>query len=314
MRQAGRWDPEFQKLRGARDFYSFSDDPHLAAAASLCPRRFGVDAIILFYDITTLAISMGQSFRLEPNHGPRPDRPIRTLADVERLASAPDEALFRAVTETLRLVRRELDDELPVLVFAGAPFTLGAYQIGVGKKVDEVRAFAAEQPEVWRALLDKTAEATVGFLSTLLECGATAYQLFDSWAGSLIDDEYEAWALPYHQRVFADVGGASIIFVKDSPDVDRLARSGAKVLSLSKHHDLSDVRRRYPHLAVQGNVDHEMLVTGSPSDVRAATRRCLDAGGGVRHVLNLDHGIERTARVENFEAFVDEAKRPAEAR
>ena len=83
MRQAGRWDPEFLKLRGDRDFYSFSDDAHLAAAASLCPRRFGVDAIILFYDITTLAASMGQKFHLEPNHGPRPERPIRTLADVE---------------------------------------------------------------------------------------------------------------------------------------------------------------------------------------------------------------------------------------
>src|SRR5687768_6738417 len=131
MRQAGRWDPAFQELRGGRDFYAFSDDPNLAAAASLCPRRFGVDAIILFYDITTLAVSMGQKFHLEPNHGPRPERPIRSAADVARLTTEPAEASFRSVLETLRLVRKELDDELPVLVFAGAPFTLGAYQIGV---------------------------------------------------------------------------------------------------------------------------------------------------------------------------------------
>src|SRR6476659_7454538 len=83
MRQAGCWDPEFMRIRGGRDFYSFSDDPHLAAKASLCPHRFGVDAIILFYDITTLAVSMGQKFNLEPNHGPKPERPIRTMADVE---------------------------------------------------------------------------------------------------------------------------------------------------------------------------------------------------------------------------------------
>jgi uroporphyrinogen decarboxylase len=311
MRQAGRWDPEFLKLRGDRDFYSFSDDPHLAAAASLCPRRFGVDAIILFYDITTLAASMGQTFRLEPNHGPRPQKPIRTMADVQRLARDPGESTFRPVLETLRLVRRELHDELPALVFAGAPFTLGAYQIGVGKRVDEVRAFAAAQPEAWRALMETTANATVGFLRTLLEAGATGYQLFDSWAGSLSDDEYETWALPYHQRIFEEVGGTSIIFVKDSPSVDRLARSGAKVLSLSKKHDLTEVKRRFPNLAVQGNVDHELLVTGGPDDVRAATRRCLDAGAGARHILNLDHGMERTAKVENFAAFVDEAKSTA---
>ena len=308
MRQAGRWDPEFLKLRGDLDFYSFSDDAHLAAAASLCPRRFGVDAIILFYDITTLAASMGQKFRLEPNHGPRPERPIRSLADVEALAETPEESTFRPVLETLRLVRRELDDELPVLVFAGAPFTLGAYQIGVGKKVDEVRAFAAAQPQVWRALMDRTAAATVGFLRSLLEAGATAYQLFDSWAGSLNDEEYPGWAEAHHQRIFSEVGGNSIIFVKDAPDVDRLAKSGAKVLSLSKHHDLADVKRRHPHLCIQGNVDHELLVTGSPKDVTAATVRCLDAGAGSRHILNLDHGMERTATVDNFKAFVDAAR------
>jgi uroporphyrinogen decarboxylase len=308
MRQAGRWDPEFLKLRGGRDFYSFSDDAHLAATASLCPRRFGVDAIILFYDITTLAASMGQKFHLEPNHGPRPERPIRTIADVEGLAESPDKSTFRPVLETLRIVRRELDDELPVLVFAGAPFTLGSYQIGVGKKVDEVRGFAAAQPQVWRALMDRTAKATVGFLRSLLEAGATAYQLFDSWAGSLNDDEYAGWAQAYHQRIFSEVGGNSIIFVKDSPDVDRLAMSGAKVLSLSKHHDIADAQRRHPQLCVQGNVDHELLVTGTPDDVKAATLECLDAGTGSRHILNLDHGMERTAKVENFQAFIDAAR------
>ena len=308
MRQAGRWDPEFQKLRGGRDFYAFSDDAHAAAAASLCPRRFGVDAIILFYDITTLAASMGQKFQLEPNHGPRPDRPIRTKIDVDALTGGPDESDYRPVLETLRLVRKDLDDELPVLVFAGAPFTLGSYQIGVGKKVDEVRQFAAEHPQVWRSLLEKTADATVVFLRSLLSAGATAYQLFDSWAGSLSAAEYDAWALPYHQRVFSETGGRSIIFVKDSPDIDRLAKSGADVVSLSKGHDLAEAKRRFPSVCFQGNVDHEMLIDRSSSEVAEATRRCLIAGGGSRHILNLDHGMDREAKVENFQAFVATAK------
>jgi uroporphyrinogen decarboxylase len=308
MRQAGRWDPQFQRLRAGRDFYEFSNNPELAAAASLCPRRFGVDAIILFYDITTLAESMGQKFRLEPNHGPRPERPIRTQADVDALTDLPAENDFRPVLDTLRLVRKELNDEVPVLAFAGAPFTLAAYQIGVGRDIDRVRAFASSQPEVWRSLLDKTAVATVHFLQSILAAGAAAYQLFDSWAGTLTDAEYDSWALPYHQRIFNEVGGNSIVFVKDSPDVDRLAKSGAKIVSLSKGHDLAEAKRKFPNLVFQGNVDHELLIDGSPAEVAAATERCLRAGGGSRHVLNLDHGMDRLAKVENFEAFIGAAK------
>lgn len=308
MRQAGRWDPKFQRLRAGRDFYEFSNNPELAAAASLCPRRFGVDAIILFYDITTLAESMGQKFRLEPNHGPRPERPIRTQADVNALTNLPSEADFRPVLETLRIVRKELDDEVPVLAFAGAPFTLAAYQIGVGRDIDRVRAFASSQPEVWQSLLDKTAVATVHFLQSILASGAAAYQLFDSWAGTLTDAEYDVWALPYHQRIFNEVGGNSIVFVKDAPDVERLARSGAKIVSLSKGHDLAEAKRKFPNLVFQGNVDHELLIDGTKADVVAATERCLRAGGGSRHILNLDHGMDRLAKVENFEAFIGAAK------
>src|SRR3954464_13832382 len=123
MRQAGRWDPEFHRLRAGLSFYEFSENVELSAAASLCPRRFGVDAIILFYDITTLAVAMGLPFTLQPGRGPVPDRPVRTMADVERLAEVPDPERFRHVLELLWRVRAELRGELPVIVFAGAPFT-----------------------------------------------------------------------------------------------------------------------------------------------------------------------------------------------
>src|SRR5437899_10366053 len=120
MRQAGRWDPEFNKVRAGLSFYEFSENIELAARASLLPRRFGVDAIILFYDITTLTVAMGLPFVLQPNQGPIPDNPVRTEADVEKLEAQPDPDRFRHIRQLLARVRDELRGQLPVIVFAGA--------------------------------------------------------------------------------------------------------------------------------------------------------------------------------------------------
>ena len=133
MRQAGRWDPEFNRLRSGLSFYEFSENVDLAIKTSLLPRRFGVDAIILFYDITTLTVAMGLPFTLQPGKGPVPDRPIRTLQDVERLAAHPQPQSYGHVIKMLHGVKAELRGELPVLVFAGAPFTVATYCIGTGK-------------------------------------------------------------------------------------------------------------------------------------------------------------------------------------
>lgn len=227
MRQAGRWDPEFQKLRGNLTFFEFSENAELSAQASLCPLRFGVDAIILFYDITTLSIAMGQPFQLVAGKGPVPDHPIRTLADVRKLSANPDPESYQHVLETLRLVRKELNGSLPVLFFAGAPYTLATYQIGTGKDVVATRKFQAENPEVWTSLLERTTEATISFLKTISAAGGAAYQLFDSWAGSLTREEYLVHAQPWHQRIFASAGGPSILFVKDCPYLDLMAESGS---------------------------------------------------------------------------------------
>src|SRR5262245_13907622 len=123
MRQAGRWDQEFNRIRGGLSFYEFSENVELATRASLLPRRFGVDGIILFYDITTLPVAMGQPFALQPAKGPVPHQPIRTLSDVERLSDTPQPRSYQHIRDLLRLVKEELRGELPVLVFAGAPFT-----------------------------------------------------------------------------------------------------------------------------------------------------------------------------------------------
>ena len=309
MRQAGRWDPEFNKVRAGTPFYEFSADVERAAKASLCPRRFGVDAIILFYDITTLPYAMGLPFTLQPSQGPVPDRPIHTLADLDRLDPNSDPQSYRHVRELLKRVKGELRGELPVIVFAGAPFTVATYCIGTGKHMDRTRRFAAEQPQVWNGLLDRLSTATVGFLNTLVAEGADVYQLFDSWAGELTPEEYDRWAQPFHRSIFAGAGGVPrILFVKECPYLERMTETGADVISLGVRHDLAEARRRYPHLVFQGNVDEEVLRTGTPAQVAEVTRRCVAAGGGRRHIVNLNHGVDRGTPVANFEAYVRAAK------
>ena len=231
MRQAGRWDPEFNKLRAGLPFYEFSENVELALKTSLLPRRFGVDAIILFYDITTLPVAMGLPFALRPNQGPVPDRPVRARADVERLAVQPDPERYRHVRELLAKVREELHGELPVIVFAGAPFTLASYCIGTGKDMAATSRFAAEQPLVWAELLDRLSAATIHFLDTLVGDGADVYQLFDSWAGMLNADEYQSWAHSRHTGIFHAVRGAPrILFVKECPYLEKMTNSAPALL------------------------------------------------------------------------------------
>jgi uroporphyrinogen decarboxylase len=309
MRQAGRWDPEFNRLRAGQSFYAFSEDVPGAARASLCPRRFGVDAIILFYDITTLPVAMGLPFELKPGAGPVPDRPIRDTADLARLYANPDPSSYSHIRRLLQSVREELRGELPVIVFAGAPFTVAAYCIGTGKDIEATRRFAAGRPDVWIELLNKLNGATAGFLKTLIDDGADLYQLFDSWAGMLSPVEYEAWAQPFHTGIFAAASGVPrILFVKEGPYLDRMCATGADVISLGTRHDLAKARRDYPHLVFQGNVNEDILRAGTPNDVAAAVRACIAAGGGHRHIVNLNHGVDKATPVANFEAYIRAAK------
>jgi uroporphyrinogen decarboxylase len=309
MRQAGRWDPEFNRIRAGLPFYQFSENVELAAQASLLPRRFGVDAMILFYDITTLTVAMGLPFVLRPGQGPVPDHPIRTPTDVERLEAQPDPERFRHVRQLLKEVQTNLRGQLPVIVFAGAPFTLATYCIGTGKDIAATRRFAADQSSAWYALLDRLTSATIHFLQTLVADGADVYQLFDSWSGMLSATEYRTWAQPHHEAIFAAVRAVPrVLFVKECPYLDEMAASGADVISLGTRHDLAAARRAYPHLVFQGNVDEQLLRTGTPEQVALATRRCVAAGGGRRHIVNLSHGVDRATPVGNFEAFVAAAR------
>jgi uroporphyrinogen decarboxylase len=309
MRQAGRWDPEFNRVRAGLSFYEFSENVELSARASLLPRRFGVDAIILFYDITTLPVAMGLPFVLKPMQGPVPDHPVRTLADVQHLVHHPAPETYQHIRDLLKVVRGELRGELPVIVFAGAPFTVATYCIGTGKDMQATRRFAVEQPQVWEELLVRLSDATVDFLGTLTREGADVYQLFDSWAGLLTPDEYNQWAQPHHQAIFKAVSAVPrILFVKECPYLETMTASGADVISLGRRHDLAEARRRYPNLVFQGNVDEELMGSGTPEQVAEATRQCVAEGGGRRHIVNLNHGMDRNAPVANFEAYVRAVK------
>lgn len=308
MRQAGRWDPEFVRLRGNRPFYEFAADPEASAAASLLPRRFGVDAIILFYDITTLPMALGWPFGFRPGAGPVSELVPSTREDLAPLRQSVSEDAIAVVVEVLKRVRGALKGELPVIAFAGAPFTVATYCIGTGKDVEKTRAFAAEFPRVWGELLDLLAERTIEFLQLMRRRGADVLQLFDSWAGQLTRDEYDRWAQTYHQHIFAGLPAPRILYVRECPYVDAMVESGADVVSLGTSHDLAACRSRYPETSFQGNVDAKLMATGTPEQVREAALRCLEQGGGRRHILNLSEGMPKDARPENFAAFVAAAR------
>jgi uroporphyrinogen decarboxylase len=175
--------------------------------------------------------------------------------------------------------------------------------------MDDTRRFARDQPQVWRGLLDRLSQATIGFLQTLVREGAELYQLFDSWAGELTPTEYDEWAQPYHREILAGATGVPrVIFVKECPYLDRLTSTGADIVSLGKRHDLAAARRDYPNLVFQGNVDEDILARGTREQVIEATRQCLNAGGGQRHIVNLNHGCDKGMPVENFAAFVETVK------
>lgn len=308
MRQAGRWDPEFHRVRAGMDFFAFADDTEKAAEATLLPKRFGVDGIILFYDITTLLVAMGQPFDLLPKIGPMPRWKANTPEAIERLNPHPQPESYQPVIRLLETVKKRLNGELPVLVFAGASFTVASYALGAGKDLGRVREFAANQPRAWNDLLHRITAATKGFLGELQARGAAACQLFDSWAGGLTPEEYDRWAQPHHRDVLNSLTMPRILFVKEGPYLEKMVDSGATAVSLGSRHDLAEARRRWPEMIFQGNVSQELLRDGTPEQVEMATRACLEAGGGHHHVLNLNHGVDPKTPVANFEAFIRAAK------
>jgi uroporphyrinogen decarboxylase len=318
MRQAGRYLPEYRAIRANLDFLTLCKTPELAVEVSLQPYRIiGVDAVIMFSDILIPVEAMGQEVRLTEQKGPELPDPIRTRRQVDQLRVPDPLESVPFVMEIIRTLKRELNGEVPLIGFAGAPWTLAAYMIegGGSKSYSEMKRFMYRDPSMVHALLDKIADTIILYLNAQIEAGADVVQLFDSWAGELSPADYEQFALPYEQKILAAIDrrrAPAILFINGVGTLlEKMATSGADVLSIDWRVPLADARRRTDgRITLQGNLDPCVLLS-TPGLIRSSVTRLIEEGGGHRHILNLGHGILPSTPVENARAFVDAAKSTA---
>jgi uroporphyrinogen decarboxylase len=311
MRQAGRYLPEYRELRGDRDILEAVRHPDLAVEATLQPlRRFDADAAILFSDIMVPLAAVGIVVRIDPGRGPVVDEPFRSSADIRRLRSLQPEADVQHVLEAVRLLRKELT--VPLIGFAGAPFTLAAYLIegGPSRTHDRTRALMRSDPAAWQALMDGLAELTVSYLAAQVEAGAQAIQVFDSWVGSVGLDEYLAHVQPAMRVVFerlTTLGVPTIHFGVGTGELLRAMRdAGGDVIGVDWRVPLDAAWERVGgDRGVQGNLDPVALL--GPWDVAAeeALRVLSRAGGRDGHVFNLGHGVLPETPVEHLQRLVE---------
>lgn len=316
MRQAGRYLPEYRAIRKDTDFLTLCKTPELAVEVSLQPYRIlGVDAVIMFSDILIPVEAMGQEVRLTEQKGPELPNPIRTREQVDQLVIPDPLEKTGFVNEIIRTLRRELDGRVPLIGFAGAPWTLAAYMIegGGSRNYAEVKRMMFAEPKTFHRLLDKIADTIILYLNAQIESGAQVIQLFDSWAGELSPRDYKEFALPYQQKIFESIdrSAPSIIYINGSGTfLELMATCGADVLSIDWRVNLEDVRSRVGQdITLQGNLDPCVLLS-TPETITRKARELIQAGGGQRHILNLGHGILPMTPVENAKAFVSAAIEP----
>jgi len=313
MRQAGRYLKEYRDIRKDVSFLDLCKTPELAVEVSLQPRRLlGVDAVIFFSDILIPAEAMGVSVALT-DKGPEIGNPVRSSDDIDRLAiPQPDEA-FPFTGEVLNTLRNELSDAVPLIGFAGAPWTLGSYMVegGGSKSFAEIKGMAYRQPQLVHRLMDKISDTIATYLRYQIESGAQVVQLFDTWAGELSRADYEEFALPYTQKIFEAIGDQvpRILYLNGtSALLESMARSGADVLSLDWRISIAEARRRIgDRLAFQGNLD-PCLLLGDRDTMLERTAKILEEAGPTGHILNLGHGILPPTPVENAQAFIEFAQ------
>jgi uroporphyrinogen decarboxylase len=310
MRQAGRYLPEYRAIRATCPFLEVCKTPDLAAEVSLQPFRIlGVDAIIVFSDILIPAEAMGMHLELN-DAGPNLPSPIRSAADVASLHIFDPEQETKFLPESIRRIVKYAGPGVPVLGFAAAPWTLACYMIeGKTKEgFSTVKSFLYHEPETFRLLLNKIAQATIPYLRAQIDAGACAVQLFDTWCGELDLEDYENFALPAVQQVIAGISGKVpvIYYTKASNHLmPAIARAGANVLSVDWRIDLAALRKTLgPKVALQGNVDPAILL-GPSRKIREATQSALSALDGKGHILNLGHGIFKQTTVENARLFIE---------
>ena len=310
MRQAGRALPEYRAVRERAGLEEIVRDAALCAEVTLQPvRRLGVDGAIMFADITTPLPGMGVHVRFVEGVGPVIDRPIRTAADVAGLRTFDPHEAVEPLLDAIGLVRA--GSPVPVLGFAGAPFTLASYLVEGRSSRDAGRlvALLRTEPAAFRALLDRLTGATVAYLRAQIQAGVQAVQLFDSWVGVLGPFDYEQHVLPHLRRLLselADLGVPTILFGTATAGLLRLqAGSGATVIGLDWRVDLGEAWQLLPGLAVQGNLDPSLLL-GPFEGVAGPAGRILErAAGRPGHVFNLGHGVLPATDPDDLRRLVD---------
>jgi len=307
MRQAGRYLPEYLAIKARSSFLEMTRDPAIAAEITLQPlKRFALDAAIIFSDIMTPLEALGIEIAFTP--GPSIAQPLRTRAAIDRLELRGEIAPF--VGDALRIVRAELADDVALIGFAGAPLTLAAYLVegGGSKEYEHFRQFLRAEPAAMHALLEKLTDLTIRYLRMQISAGAQVVQLFDSWAGLHDVPVYREFGVPYARRIMdalADTGAARIFFALNASHlIETLAEIPAEAVGVDWRTDLSEVRKRLPGRALQGNLDPAVLFAGRDTIAHEA-HRVLEQGLGGAHVFNLGHGIWPATPVDAVSQLIE---------
>jgi uroporphyrinogen decarboxylase len=312
MRQAGRFMPEYRAVRSRYSFLELCKNPEAAAEVTLQPvTRLGVDAAILFADILLVLEPLGLGLRFAAGDGPVIDQPIRSREDVERLPEVDAGDCLGYVLETVRLVKQELAGRVPLIGFAGAPFTLASYAVEGGGSRNYLRTkrLMYSEPAAWHRLMERLGGLVADYLNGQIAAGADAVQVFDSWVGHLGPDDYRAFVLPHMQALFGRLapGVPAIHFGTGTAGLLELMRdAGGDVIGLDWRISLADGWRRVgDQRAVQGNLDPAALLA-PPSVIREKVREVLaQAAGRPGHVFNLGHGILPETPVDHARLVVD---------
>jgi uroporphyrinogen decarboxylase len=306
MRQAGRYMPEYRALRLKHSILDICRTAELAAEVTLQPiRKFpGLDAAIIFSDILLLTEPMGIRVEFVKNEGPAIQNPIATEADVAALRPVEPERDLPSVLQAIRLVKREL--RVPLIGFAGAPFTLASYMVEGGPSKDYARTRALMTTPVWPRLMEKLAAAVATHLRAQEAAGADLVQLFDSWVGNLSADEYRQYVMPYTKEIFRSLRGPAIHFGTQTSHLLELIRdAGGDCVGVDFRIPLDEAWQRLGDVAVQGNLDPQLLL-GAPDQllthVDDVLRRAANRPG---HIFNLGHGILPETPMEHVAAVID---------
>lgn len=318
MRQAGRYLPEYRATRErAGDFMALCKTPELACEVTLQPlQRFPLDAAILFSDILTIPDAMGLGLSVIEKQGPRFARPVRTLAEIQKLSAPDPETELRYVMDAVRLIARELDGKVPLIGFAGSPWTIGTYMIegGSSKEFSLAKAMLYESPGTLHHLLSLLAVSITDYLNAQIAAGVQVVMIFDSWGGALSSAAYREFSLQYMQQIVEAIKpGPSgnkvpvILFTKGGGLwVEDIAKAGSEAIGVDWTVNIGDIRRQVgDKVAIQGNLDTAVLYS-NPEAIRSEVAKVLESyGHGSGHVFNLGHGIHPGINPEHVAVLVD---------